>query len=101
MAGAVTLCLADEVILARRHDRVGRLVQSCRSVHVVWMSEEPLFPGRKVLLQIGPKQVPAQVTEIKHAINVNTMEHTAAKQLDLNEIAVCNVATDQAFPFAP
>lgn len=102
---AVTLCLADEVDISR-----GDMIASAASrpevadqfaAHVVWMSEEPLFPGRKVLLQIGPKQVPAQVTEIKHAINVNTMEHTAAKQLDLNEIAVCNVATDQAFPFAP
>src|SRR5699024_1217864 len=71
------------------------------STHIVWMSEQPLFPGRHLLLQIGPKQLPAQVTEIKHAINANTMEHTAAKELALNEIAVCNVATDHPLPFTP
>lgn len=102
---AVTLCLADEVDVSR-----GDMIAAASArpetadqfaAHLVWMSDEPLFPGRKLILQLGPKQVPAQVTEIKHAINVNTMEHTAAKQLGLNEIAVCNVATDQPLPFAP
>jgi len=102
---AVTLCLADEIDVSR-----GDLIAAAEArpevtdqfaAHLVWMSEQPLLPGRKLLLQLGPKQVAAQVTEIKHAVNVNTMEHTAAKQLELNEIAVCNLATDQPIAFAP
>jgi len=102
---AVTLCLADEVDVSR-----GDVIATAEArpevadqfaAHIVWMSEQPLLPGRKLLLQVGPKQVSAQVTDIKHAVNVNTMEHTAAKQLELNEIAVCNLATDQPIAFAP
>jgi bifunctional enzyme CysN/CysC len=45
--------------------------------------------------------VPAQVTELKHKVNVNTFEHVAAKHLDLNEIAFCNLALDRAIAFDP
>ncbi|WP_366553241.1 sulfate adenylyltransferase subunit CysN [Aquibaculum sediminis] len=102
---AVTLCLADEVDVSRG-DVIAAAdarpeVTDQFAAHLVWMSDQPLLPGRKLLLQLGPKQVSAQVTEIKYAVNVNTMEHTAAKQLELNEIAVCNVSTDQPVPFGP
>ncbi|MDF2095188.1 sulfate adenylyltransferase subunit CysN [Aquibaculum arenosum] len=102
---AVTLCLEDEVDISRG-DVIAAAdarpeVTDQFAAHLVWMSDQPLLPGRKLLLQLGPKQVSAQVTEIKHAVNVNTMEHTAAKQLELNEIAVCNVSTDQPIPFGP
>ncbi len=53
---------------------------------IVWMAEEPLLPGRPYWLKIGAKTVSATVTEPKYKINVNTLEHLAAKQLELNEI---------------
>jgi bifunctional enzyme CysN/CysC len=63
------------------------------------MDDEPLPPGRAYLLKIGARTVGASVTEIKHRVNVNTLEHTAAKRLELNEIGVCNISLDQAVPF--
>jgi bifunctional enzyme CysN/CysC len=45
--------------------------------------------------------VPAQITELKHKINVNSFEHVAAKHLDHNEIAVCNLALDRPIAFDP
>jgi adenylyl-sulfate kinase len=71
------------------------------AAHVIWMSEQPMLPGRSYLLQAGTALVPAQVTELKHKINVNTLEHLAAKHLDLNEIASCNLALDRAIAFDP
>jgi bifunctional enzyme CysN/CysC len=71
------------------------------STHVLWMGEQPMLPGRSYLLQTGTVLVPAQVTELKHKINVNSFEHVAAKHLDLNEIALCNVALDRAIAFDP
>src|SRR5260370_36690852 len=65
------------------------------------MSEQPMLPERSYLLQTGTALVPAQVTELKYKINVNTREHLAAKHLDLNEIALCNVALDRAIAFDP
>jgi bifunctional enzyme CysN/CysC len=34
-------------------------------------------------------------------VNVNTLERLAAKQLELNEIGVCNLSFDRAIPFDP
>jgi bifunctional enzyme CysN/CysC len=43
--------------------------------------------------------VGGQVTELKYKINVNSLEHVAAKHLDLNEIGFCNIALDRPIPF--
>ena len=41
------------------------------------------------------------MAEPKYQVNVNTMEHVAAKTLDLNSIGVANITTDRSIPFAP
>ena len=53
---------------------------------MVWMSEEPAFPGRSYLLKIGSQLVPATITDLKFRTNVNTLEESAAKTLELNEV---------------
>jgi bifunctional enzyme CysN/CysC len=102
---SVTLTLADEVDCSR-----GDIIAAAAAppevadqfeTTLVWMAEEPLLPGRPYWLKIGAKLVSAQVTEIKHRINVNTLEHLAAKQLDLNEIALCNISLDRPIGFDP
>ena len=60
------------------------------------MADEPMLPGRPYLLKIGTRTVSASVTEPKYKVNVNTLEHVAAKTLELNEIGVCNIALDRA-----
>jgi len=66
---------------------------------VIWMDDEPMLPGRPYMLKVGARTVSATITEPKYKINVNTMEHLAAKRLDLNEIGVCNLALDRVVPF--
>ena len=94
---AVTLVLAEEIDVARgdvlapanaRPDVVDQF-----AAHVLWLAEEPLLPGRSYLLRIGTKFVPARITTLKHKVDVNTLEHFAAKTLSLNEIGLCNLAT--------
>ena len=68
---------------------------------VVWMSDEPMLPGRPYWLKIGTKQVSATITEPKYKVNGNTLEHLAAKKLELNEVGVCNVSLDQSIAFDP
>jgi len=63
------------------------------------MSDEAMLPGRPYLLKIGTKTVTATSAAPKYKVNVNTMEHLAAKKLDLNEIGVCNLSLDQAIAF--
>jgi bifunctional enzyme CysN/CysC len=52
-------------------------------------------------LKIGAQTVQATITEPKYRVNVNTLEHTAAKRLDLNEIGVCNLSLGKPIPFTP
>ncbi|MEK8030699.1 sulfate adenylyltransferase subunit CysN [Ideonella sp. DXS29W] len=68
---------------------------------LVWMHDEPMMPGRSFLMKIGTQTVTASITEPKYKVNVNTMEHLAAKKLDLNEIGVVNLALDRPIAFDP
>ncbi|MBT9487227.1 MAG: sulfate adenylyltransferase subunit CysN [Rubrivivax sp.] len=102
---SVTITLADEVDISR-----GDLISGTQNpaevadqfeCTIVWMSDDALLPGRPYLMKIGTRTVNATVTEPKYKVNVNTMEHLAAKKLDLNEIGVCNIALDRAVAFDP
>ncbi|MCC5966346.1 MAG: sulfate adenylyltransferase subunit CysN [Natronohydrobacter sp.] len=102
---AVTLCLADEIDCSR-----GQVITAANSpvevadqfeASVIWMDEDTLVPGRAYWLKLGPLTVSATVAQPKYQINVNTMEHLAAKTLDLNAIGVANITTDREIPFAP
>jgi bifunctional enzyme CysN/CysC len=102
---SITLTLADEIDCSRGDviaiaDQPPEVADQFET-DLVWMAEEPLLPGRPYWLKIGTKLVSATVTEIKHKVNVNTLEHTAARQLELNEIGVVNLSLDQAIAFEP
>ena len=99
----VTITLADEVDVSRGDviaaaDRPPQ-VSDQFAAHLLWMSDTPLLPGRSYWLKIGARTVSAQVTEIKHKVDVNTQAQLAAKHLDLNEVAYCNLSLDQPIPF--
>ena len=102
---AVTLTLEDEIDISRG-DILSASDQPCEvsdqfGVHLLWMSDEPLYPGREYIMQSATKTVTATITELKYKVNVNTLDHQAAKDLHLNEIGWCNLSLDQAIPFDP
>jgi bifunctional enzyme CysN/CysC len=102
---SVTLTLADEIDISRG-DVISEALAPAGvadqfETPIVWMHDEPLYPGRPYLMKIGAKTVTATVTDIKYQVNVNTMEHIAAKQLELNGIGVCNIGLDRAIAFDP
>ncbi len=100
---SVTLALTDEIDISRGDLLAGAdsppAVADQFQVSLVWMHEEPMLPGRPYLMKIGPRTVTASVTDIRHRVNVNTLEQMAAKQLDLNEIGLCNLGTDRPVAF--
>ncbi|RJF87281.1 sulfate adenylyltransferase subunit CysN [Oleomonas cavernae] len=102
---SVTLTLADEIDISRgdviAHKDSPAHVADQFEATVVWMHDQPMLPGRPYLLKLGAKTVTASITEPKYKVNVNTLEHLAAKKLELNEIGVCNIATDQPVAFDP
>ena len=69
------------------------------AAHVLWMSEDELLPGRQYLVKVGTRLVPVSVTELKHKVDVNTLEQLAAKTLALNEVGYCNISAAQPVAF--
>jgi bifunctional enzyme CysN/CysC len=102
---AVTLTLTDEVDISRG-DILGATdarpeVSDQFAAHMLWMSDEEMLPGRQYLLKLGTATVPASVSELKHKIDVNSLEHLAGKTLALNEVGFCNFALAQPLAFDP
>jgi bifunctional enzyme CysN/CysC len=71
------------------------------AAHVLWMAEDELLPGRQYLVKLGARMIPASVSELKHKVDVNTLEQLAAKTLALNEVGYCNISTAQPVAFDP
>jgi bifunctional enzyme CysN/CysC len=100
---SVTVTLAEEIdvsrgdVIAAASDPPG--VADQFECHLVWMSEAPMLPGRSYLLKLGTRTGGATLAHPKYKVNVNTMEHLAAKTLELNEIGVCNLNLDRPVPF--
>jgi bifunctional enzyme CysN/CysC len=97
--------LADEVDIARgdvlaRPEARPEVVDQF-AAHLLWMAEDAMLPGRSYLMRIGTRFVPARVTTLKHKVDVNTLEHIAAKTLVLNEIGLCNLATSTPVALDP
>ncbi len=102
---AVTLVLAEEVdisrgdVIALAEDRPEAADQAIG--HVVWMTEEPLLPGRPYLIKVGTQWATANVTTLRHKINVETLEETAGRELGLNEVGYCHLSFSRPLVFDP
>ncbi len=68
---------------------------------IIWMADEAMVPGRAYGLKLGTQAVQASIKPPKYRVNVNTMQHMAAKTLELNDIGVAELATDQQLLFRP
>ena len=102
---SVTLTLADEIDCSRGDviaaaDAPPQVADQFEAT-LVWMADEALIPGRGYWLKLGTQMVSATVHAPKYTVNVNTMEHIAAKTLELNAIGVAELATDKPITFEP
>ncbi|MHB1284236.1 MAG: adenylyl-sulfate kinase, partial [Metallibacterium scheffleri] len=102
---AVTVTLAEDFDIAR-----GDVIAAAAAppeiadqfaCHLLWMGEAPLLPGRPYALRLGSASALAQVTEIRHKIDVDTQEAVPARTLRLNEVGYCQLSLDHALAFAP
>jgi bifunctional enzyme CysN/CysC len=102
---SVTLCLTDEIDCSRGDvivaaDAPAEVADQFEAT-IVWMSEEPMLVGRQYWLKLATQTVTASVHAPKYQIDVNTMEHLAAKTFELNSIGVANLVTDKPIVFEP
>jgi bifunctional enzyme CysN/CysC len=102
---SVTICFADEVDCSRGNviavaDAPPEVSDQFEAT-IVWMDDDPLHVGRAYWLKLGTQTLSVTVQQPKHTVNVNTMEHLAAKTLELNAIGVAELTTDKPIVFEP
>jgi len=100
---AITLTLTSEIDISRgdiicRTDNPAEQADQFQA-HMLWMSENELYPGRQYLLKTGNKTVPASVSNLKHRVDINDFSEVSAKTLKLNEIGVTTLSLSAPIAF--
>ena len=69
------------------------------AAHLLWMATKNCCPAARICRSWAPPPCRRTVTDLKHKIDVNTLEHLAAKTLALNEVgyAISSTAAPVAF----
>ncbi len=102
---SVTLTLADEIDISRGDilapETARPDVADQFAVNLLWLGDEPMYPGRAYIMKIGTKTVRATVTTLKHRVDIDTLGEEAAKELELNQIGVANISLGEAIAFDP
>jgi bifunctional enzyme CysN/CysC/sulfate adenylyltransferase subunit 1 len=88
---SVNLQLEDEIDLSRGDMLVSpengpRVSRRFRAM-VVWLHGRPLQVGRSYLVKHTARQTKIRALQIRHRVNVNTLEQEQATQLNMNDIA--------------
>ena len=100
---SVTLTLTDEIDISR-----GDMIATSETppeisdqfdTTIIWLSEEPMLPGRSYRMKTSSRLVSATVNAPKHKTDVNTLQKLPAKTLQLNEIGNCTLAVDRPIAF--
>lgn len=102
---SVTLTL-DREVDASRGDVIVAAESPCEvsdqfQIQIVWMDNEAGYLGRSYWMKIGTQLINAQITNIRHKININTFEQLSASKLELNDLCVVTIKTDKPVPFEP
>jgi len=102
---SVTLTLNDEIDISRGDIICAGQAPSERTdqfaAMVLWMHEDAMIPGRQYLLKTANRIIPATVSELRHKVNVNTLDKLSAKTLELNEVGSCKLSLAQPIAFDP
>jgi len=106
---AVTVTLEDEVDISRgdmlvlNEAQVGGSGQPVVSADVeamvVWMSDQPLVPGKAYWIKHTTRVATGSMVELKHGVDVNTLEEKAAAKLGLNEVGRVVLSVNQPLVF--
>ena len=100
---SITLTLNKEIDISRGDIicKKDSIVESADqfNINMIWMSEENCFPGRSYIAKIHNNSSSIKILDIKKIYNVNTLEHSPGKQLDLNDVGEVTVSLNKNVPF--
>ena len=108
LAGAgrsITLTLTDEIDISRG-DIIASADSPCSTAdqfqaRILWMDDSAMAPGRQYMFKSNSQTTSMTLGKLKHRIDVNTLEELPAKELDMNEIGVCNISLSSRIAFDP
>jgi sulfate adenylyltransferase subunit 1 len=105
-AQSVMLLLEDPVDVSRGDVivKADDPLEPARDVEatLIWFGEQPLDPRRRYLLKHGTRSVKAQVRELRHRVDVNTLEReTGIAALGPNEIGLAALRVQQPLALDP
>ena len=93
---AVTLVLADQIDISRGDVLTAPEMPVAAAdkleAHVVWLGDQPLFPGRAYLFKLGMRTVSGSITRVLHRVDVNTYAHVPADKLGVNDVAMVSIS---------
>jgi len=102
---SITLTLNKEIDISRGDIicKKDTIVESADqfNLNMIWMSEENCFSGRSYIAKIHNSSATIKILDIKKIYNVNTLEHSPGKQLNLNDVAEVTVSLGKNIPFMP
>ena len=100
---AVAIALSREIDVSRGSMLAARAARPHLAdqfaANVVWFDDEALLPGRSYLLRTETAETNATVTALKHRIDHDSGAHIACRSLAMNDMGLCNLATQQQIAF--
>ncbi|MEZ5757453.1 MAG: sulfate adenylyltransferase subunit CysN [Emcibacteraceae bacterium] len=100
---AVTICLDRELDISRgdvisqssNRPEITDQIQA----YIIWMHEDEMLPGRPYLIKTNNRTLDGVITDLRHRVNVNSLEQESAKTLALNEVGLVNIKLGQKIVF--
>jgi bifunctional enzyme CysN/CysC len=102
---AVTITLEDEIDVSRGDMLVKPGAQPHVSAQVeamvVWMAEKPFVPGKTYWVKHTTRTVTGEIADLRYGVDVNTLEHRPATQLQMNEVGHVRLSLNQPIAHDP
>ena len=101
---AITLELADNLDITRgmmlsAPDHAPEQADQVAAT-IIWLDDSHLLTGRRYRIKLGTGlETTAQITALKHRINIDTLDQQAARDLRANDVGVCNLMLDRVVAF--
>jgi sulfate adenylyltransferase subunit 1 len=96
---SVVVCLEEDIDLRRGDYLLGTYDPSKVSRNLVarlcWMSETPLNPHQKYILQLGSMDVQAKVTDLVSSTDMTTLKESSSTEIGLNDVSRVHIKTSQ------
>jgi bifunctional enzyme CysN/CysC len=101
----ITICLEDEIDISRGSILTlsDEPLQSSDQFEatIVWMVDKKGLSGRRYGIKLSSQSSSVVITNLKHKINVNTLEKLSCNELTLNDIATVNLTTTSPLVIEP